>query len=70
MLAQLQRYWLAAILLVAGAILILVIGLTAEDTTAIAWAGGVIGVLVGIAIAATSRSEDPGRAAQRKKRRR
>ena len=49
---RIRRYWPAAVILVAGGAFTLWLGLVTETTTGALWAGGVTGVLTGMAIAA------------------
>jgi hypothetical protein len=56
----LRQYWLVIAVVIAGAVAVLAIGLGGGSTTAVMWAGGLIGVLVGAAIAAASGREKKG----------
>jgi hypothetical protein len=52
-MALLRQYWMVAAVLLIGAGTVLAISLSGGSQSAVMWAGGVIGVLTGIAIAAS-----------------
>ncbi|MCC7364758.1 MAG: hypothetical protein IT303_10335 [Dehalococcoidia bacterium] len=57
----LWRYRLAVAIGLAGFVVVLVTGLLLQSSGAVMWAGGVVGVATGIAIAATHREDNPPR---------
>lgn len=57
-MAVLRAYWLAALVVLVGAAIVLAISLSGGSTGAVMWAGGIVGVLTGIAIAAASRPRE------------
>lgn len=65
------RYWPVGVIIAIGLAIVAWIGLTSGSVSGISWAGGAIGVLAGIAIAAISgREERANDAASRAKRKR
>lgn len=51
------RYWRVGVILVIGIVLMLWVGIVIESTTGVLWAGAIIGILIGFAIAAEQRRE-------------
>jgi hypothetical protein len=58
-MAWLRDNWFVVVAVAIGAVAVLIIGLASENSTAIMWAGGAVGVLVGVAIAYNSQSNQP-----------
>jgi succinate-acetate transporter protein len=56
-MAWLRDNWFVVVAVAIGAAAVLIIGLASENSTAIMWAGGAVGVLVGVAIAYNSQSK-------------
>lgn len=49
------RYWRVGVILFFGVVIILWVGTASDSTAGTMWAGGIIGVLIGFAIAAERR---------------
>jgi succinate-acetate transporter protein len=58
MLPWLRANWFVVFAIAIGGLAVLAIGLTSQNTTAIMWAGGIVGVLVGGAIAFNSQAKE------------